>query len=312
MRDPLHTSSATVSSASTQFASANPRVEFRINRSRVICTPLVLAETVQAPAHRGCVPDGYSADFQVCFPYRGLFLWEVGGDVVPADANQVLFVAACETFSMHQPFQRSYAELIFTPHLATLSEIAGVSEARLACHPLFRRRSAAAPPSLQRARAEFMRAAAWGECEPLGLEESALRLLTSATHIGAPAAPVAPGTRRLIGRTKEFLEARSGNGLQLSEIAHAVGASPAYLTSTFRRVEGVSLHRYVVQLRLARALVELPHTNDLTELALTLGFSSHSHFSAAFRSAYGCTPSAFRGCSRGRPAPPAASQVLGT
>ena len=34
--------------------------------------------------------------------------------------------------------------------------------------------------------------------------------------------------------------------------------------------------------------------DDLTDLGLDLGFSSHSHFSAAFRAAYGRTPSAFR------------------
>ena len=33
---------------------------------------------------------------------------------------------------------------------------------------------------------------------------------------------------------------------------------------------------------------------DLTDLALDLGYSSHSHFTAAFRKAFGVTPSAFR------------------
>ena len=58
------------------------------------------------------------------------------------------------------------------------------------------------------------------------------------------------------------------------------------------------IHRYLVQLRLARALVELPHTNDLTMLALDLGFSSHSHFTAAFRRAFGSPPSVFRESTR--------------
>src|SRR5262249_19539691 len=73
-----------------------------------------------------------------------------------------------------------------------------------------------------------------------------------------------------------------------------VGASSAYLTDVFSRFEGISLHRYVTQLRLARALIELPEAGNLTTLALDLGFSSHSHFTLAFRRAFGCTPSAFR------------------
>jgi AraC-like DNA-binding protein len=46
-------------------------------------------------------------------------------------------------------------------------------------------------------------------------------------------------------------------------------------------------------LGLARALAELPHADDLTALALDLGFSSHSHFSAVFRRTFGLTPSRF-------------------
>jgi len=77
-------------------------------------------------------------------------------------------------------------------------------------------------------------------------------------------------------------------------VARAVDASPAYLTDVFRCCEGLPLYRYVLQARLARALVELPHADDLTALALDLGFSSHSHFTAAFRRAFAFTPSQFR------------------
>ena len=59
-------------------------------------------------------------------------------------------------------------------------------------------------------------------------------------------------------------------------------------------MEGIPLHRYLTQLRLARALVELPHAADLTALALDLGFSSHSHFTARFRALFGLTPTDVR------------------
>jgi len=67
-----------------------------------------------------------------------------------------------------------------------------------------------------------------------------------------------------------------------------------YLTQSFRAVEGVPLYRYQMRLRLARALDLLPDCSDLAALAHDLGFSSHSHFTAAFLQTYGCTPSAFR------------------
>ena len=42
--------------------------------------------------------EGFSAAFQVCLPYRGLFVWHVGSDDIVGDANQVLFVLARELF----------------------------------------------------------------------------------------------------------------------------------------------------------------------------------------------------------------------
>ena len=47
------------------------------------------------------------------------------------------------------------------------------------------------------------------------------------------------------------------------------------------------LYRYQLRLRLARALDLLGRYDDLTRLSLDLGFSSHSHFSSAFRQVYG-------------------------
>src|SRR5262249_21197905 len=73
-----------------------------------------------------------------------------------------------------------------------------------------------------------------------------------------------------------------------------VRVSPVYLTQVFQQVEGVPLYRYQLRLRLARALDLLAQYDDLTSLSLELGFSSHSHFSAAFRQAYGYSPSEFR------------------
>jgi AraC family transcriptional regulator len=60
------------------------------------------------------------------------------------------------------------------------------------------------------------------------------------------------------------------------------------------------LYRYQLRLRLARALDLLARHDDLTTLSLDLGFSSHSHFSAAFRQAYGRSPSEFRQSALGR------------
>ena len=60
------------------------------------------------------------------------------------------------------------------------------------------------------------------------------------------------------------------------------------------RRDRLPLYRYQLRLRLARALDLLAQYDDLTTLSLDLGFSSHSHFAAAFRQVYGRSPSEFK------------------
>jgi len=128
------------------------------------------------------------------------------------------------------------------------------------------------------------------EAESLALT-LAQRALTART---AHAAGGSVGRRRLADRVKLVLATDLARRWTLAEIAAEVGGSPVYLTQVFKQVEGLPLYRYQLRLRLARALDLLAQYDDLTALSLDLGFSSHSHFSAAFREAYGRSPSEFR------------------
>lgn len=262
-------------------------------------TPLLeLSVGLVEDVRRGAAPpdSGFSPLFQLALPYRGLFLWQVGGDEIVGDANQLLFVRGGEPYRVTTS---GFAELIITPDVDILSDIAHQPGRRLADHPLFRKRAGRADSQLQSVRTRLLHWAQHPDPDPLHAEELVLELLRSAFRSGERYEnPPRGTTARLIRRTKEFLQAESAQRIPLAGIARSVGASPAYLTDLFRRVEGTPLHQYRLQLRLARALVELPHTEDLTTLALDLGFSSHSHFTYAFRRAFGCTPSEFRESTR--------------
>lgn len=271
----------------------------RESRTRLLDLSVSLVEDFRRDHHERTAED-FCQEFQVCLPYRGLGVWHVGRDDVVADGNQVLFVRGGESYQLSGPVTGGYAELILTPHIEILSEMTGTNRAVLFGHPLFRRRHGRATPDLQNFRTRFLYwAMAASAVNDLEAEEIVIALLRSALHEdGHKGKSSGATTARLIRRTKEFLEAHLSNPIRLNDIGRAVGASPAYLTDVFSRVEGVSLHQYLTRLRLARALVELPHTDDLTMLALETGFSSHSHFSAAFRRAFGCTPSEFRETTR--------------
>jgi AraC family transcriptional regulator len=267
-----------------------------IARTRLMENGVGLVESLRVDGPRTARPraESYSPDFQVCLPYHGAFVWHVGQDDVVADANRVLFVAGDEGYRMSHPADEGYAELIVTIKPPVLSEILGVPEPQLAgCDP-FKRRSRPAGLELQRLGAECLHRGERGGWSRLAGEEWLLGFLRTCFERPSAAPAISPSTLRLVGRAKEFLAANLTSPVRLSHIARAARTSPAYLTSVFRRVEGMPLHRYLMQLRLARALVELPHASDLTRLACDLGFSNHSHFSAAFRRSFGCTPSHFR------------------
>jgi AraC family transcriptional regulator len=268
-------------------------------RIHVFESPLGLVEHLRSGHEPGASGEGFSPEFQVCLPTRGLFVWHVDHDEVVGDSNHVLFVTAGEGYRLSQPVGGGYAELIITPDVELLAETARTPVDRLSRHPLFRVRSARVDPAVQQLGAAVLRPRLNGHRDDLQDEEALVALLRSTCDVEGPAVRPGGPTGRLIRRTKEHLEAHLGSSLRLAEVARAVGASPAYLTSVFRRFEGTSLHRYVTQLRLARSLTELPHATDLTTLAVDLGFSSHSHFACAFRRAFHMTPSEFR--SSGRP-----------
>jgi AraC family transcriptional regulator len=267
-----------------------------VSRTLVMENSIGLVETLRVAGPRSPRPraESYSPHFQVCLPYLGAFVWHVGQDDVVADPNQVLFVAGGEGFRLSQPVHGGYAELIATLQPSLLAEILSVSEEQVSGAALFRERSRPADQRLQRLGAECLHGLPRGNLNGLAGEEWLVDFVRTALATPASGIEVSPSTARLLGRAKEYLSAHLSAPIRLADVARAAGTSPAYLTSVFSRLQGMPLHRYLVQLRLAHALVEVPHTSDLSSLACDLGFSTHSHFTAAFRRAFGCTPSRFR------------------
>jgi AraC family transcriptional regulator len=98
----------------------------------------------------------------------------------------------------------------------------------------------------------------------------------------------------LVARVKEMLINASGLKVSLGDLAQAVGSSPSHLAAIFKKAEQTTIHRYLVDLRLRRAASLLWGCDDLTTLALNLGFASQSHFSNAFRRWAGVPPGQYR------------------
>jgi AraC-like DNA-binding protein len=234
-------------------------------------------------------PRGHSAEYQLVFPYAGAFEWHVGAKTVFLDATRVLFVGAGEDYADSHVAGGGHDSIIITPHLSLLHDLC--AHAVPSRHPAFQRvaRPTTAHMNLRTHRLRHLEAS---NNDPLAGDELMVGLLNEAlapTQRVARASPL-----RVVNQAKEFLHARLCDAITLAGIAKAVQTSGAYLTDAFTRCEGMSLCRYRMRLRLNRALVELPRCEDLTRLALALGFSSHAHFSSSFKSLFGVSPSAFR------------------
>src|SRR5262245_52570917 len=150
-------------------------------RTRVLQTPLAAVDHLQSPgALDNARPERFSPEFQVCFPYSGLFVWHVGHDDVVADPNQVLFVSGGEAFRLSEAAKYGYGELIVTPDLTLLNALTRTAEGRLSSHPLFLRRSRRADARLQNLRARLLHTTANGNRDPIAAEEILLDLLRCA------------------------------------------------------------------------------------------------------------------------------------
>ena len=229
------------------------------------------------------------------FPYRGVFVRHLGSADAVAEANQVLFFNAHEGYRVSHPLPGGDASLDLVVREALLDELAPRSLLREGGSVAFRQQRLRIDSRAQALAALLRHSLRTNIAEPLEAESLALTLAKRSLGPRTAHAPVASaGRQRLVNRTKLVLASDLGRRWTLAEIADEVGHSPVYLTQVFQQVEGVPLYRYQLQLRLARSLDLLTQYDDLTSLSLDLGFYSHSHFSTAFKQAYGRSPSAFR------------------
>jgi AraC family transcriptional regulator len=232
---------------------------------------------------------------QLVFPYRGTYRRQTGDDEVVADASQVLLFNAGETYRLSHPHPGGNASLVLVVDEAMLREIAPARMLHEGDPLRFREHRLRIDPRAQVLVALLRHSLRERIAEPLEGESLALTLVQrSLGPRTAHRAGATPGRQRLVDRAKLVLMRDLTRRWTLADVAAEIGVSAVYLTQSFRDVEGVPLYRYQLRLRLARALDLLGEYEDLSALGHDLGFSSHSHFGAAFQQAYGRTPSEFR------------------
>jgi AraC family transcriptional regulator len=229
------------------------------------------------------------------FPYRGVYVRHLGCNDAVAEANQVVFFNEAESYRISHPVEGGDASLSLMIGEPWLHELVPKEQLRQGGVLAFRRQRLRIDPRTQALVALLRHSLKLRAAETLEAETLALTLVRRAVgERTSHAAGASPGRQKLVDRAKLVLSADLARRWTLAEIATEVGVSPVYLTQVFQQVEAVPLYRYQLRLRLARALDLLGQYDNLTTLSMDLGFSSHSHFSSAFRQAYGRTPAEFQ------------------
>jgi AraC family transcriptional regulator len=96
---------------------------------------------------------------------------------------------------------------------------------------------------------------------------------------------------QVLGRLRDCVVAHLDERIEAGALAKIAGRSPFHFTRVFARSVGMTPYRYVVHLRLQRAL-ELMRDgrHGLAEIAAATGFADQSHLSRWVRRVHGVSP----------------------
>ena len=149
----------------------------------------------------------------------------------------------------------------------------------------------------QRRLFDHLAAAASGNKQQDDVDEQAILLLDAVLATVQPDRRGHPRRRHAVDAIQHVRAAiaRSPTASpSLRALAQQAEMSPFQLCRTFSQLCGETMTSYRLRLRLLASLERLRGDDPLVEIAFGHGFSSHSHYSAAFRLAFGLTPTAWR------------------
>ncbi|MFY9825692.1 MAG: AraC family transcriptional regulator [Thermoanaerobaculia bacterium] len=137
--------------------------------------------------------------------------------------------------------------------------------------------------------------------DPLALDAALLEIVAGVAKSCCPPrarrktpAESSRARRRYVHDAQLLLQQRFRQRFRLEDVARDLYVSPFHLCRLFKEETGIPMHRYVNRLRLRASLEQLAAGESLTDVALSLGFAGHSHFTTAFRKEFGRAPSEVR------------------
>ena len=202
---------------------------------------------------------------------------------------------------------RSNADLLFvhlTPELVAkvAEEVFDVDPAEVTIIPRFAIDDPVLSQLAQIVQAEVAGGAPGARLMADGLARAiSLNVLRRHSNLASPNAASAPSGLPA-GRLRQVIDhmqASLHDDLPLANLAAISGLTPSHFARAFRQATGQPPHRYLVDLRVARAR-ELLKTTELSviRVALECGFQQPAHFATAFRKRIGASPRTWRATHR--------------
>ncbi len=236
---------------------------------------------------------------------EGTVAWKTGGRELPVDRSSFLVLNAGEPYSMDIDSRAPVSTLCVFFASGFVESVRGAIEGGEIDGG---RAPAEFPERLHRADERIvprMHAMAAG-CSKLRLDEQYLALAGDLLRLDRDFARrlrLLPerkaATReelfRRVRRGQEYLHANAAGELDLASLAREAALSVYHFHRTFKRLFGVTPHRYLTALRLerARALLGDPESS-IAGVCSAVGFQSTASFSLLFRRTFGTPPSSFR------------------
>lgn len=251
----------------------------------------------------------YSVSNSIVLMRRGAFSKHFGRRKVTADVNQAVFFSKDSVYRISHPAECGDRGTAFTVSPRILNDIVRELDPAIDEHPdqPFAFVTGPCDPQLFWRHRELVRRLERSHEEPLEhlwADVTTLQLVADVLEStfrqrNKPVAVRRAGTKtdhaEKVEAAKAYLAAQMSEPVTLTEVALEVGASPFNFARIFQQQTGLPIHRYLTLLRLRASLERLSEAgDDLTTLALDLGFSSHSHFTSVFKKEFEMTPSEIR------------------
>jgi AraC-like DNA-binding protein len=275
------------------------------------CSISILLRTPELVLGRfRCTPDdqrwqtvnAVTAVAHVVFPWRSVVIEQLGSEAVLANPNHVLFF---------NPAQR-YRRMLHDRHGDDAIFVEVAPQVVVAClgggHGELPFRHGPSDAHAYLLHHAAVRELLDGPADTLRAEELVHQAVARSIGVAAAFHRIRsrPGRdrteqehHRLVEAAKAALTEDPSARMTLGMLARRLHTSEFHLARVFHDRTGFTLHAYRTHLRLRIAVERLAQgESDLSALGRGLGFSSHSHFSSAFRSVFGVQPSVVRGVGR--------------